>query len=186
MDPDCVFLEPLTGSVARGYPPAQPYSYMDPMTEAHMELVGKHCRNQELVDSAGISILIHRDDLAAVAPLWLKKTVEIRRDRRSREIAGWVAEMWAYAFAAADLGLKHMVREMTRVDTEDLADLPIVHYCYGSSHPEDKWWWDKWSYKPWERVSEPPAEVPSACRAVINLLDEWIAMPEHQICLYED
>lgn len=104
-----------------------------------MELVEKHCRNQELVDSVGIPVLIHRDDLAAVAPLSLKKTVEIRRDWRSREIAGWVAEMWAYAFAAADLGLKHMVREMTRVDIEDLADLPIVHHCYGLSDSEDKW-----------------------------------------------
>ena len=69
LDPDCVFLEPITDSVARGHPLAEPYSYMDPTTEAHMELVEKHCRNQELVDSVGISILIHRDDPAAVAPL---------------------------------------------------------------------------------------------------------------------
>jgi hypothetical protein len=184
LDPDCVFLEPLVGSVSRGHPVAQPYSYLDPRAEDKAELVEKHCQSPEVVDGVGIPILIHRDDLAAVTPLWLKKTLEIRRDLRSREAAGWVAEMWAYAFAAAELGLKHTTRELTRVTTEDAADLPIIHYCYGTSDTVGNWRWDKWNYRPWERISDPPDEVPLASKVLIGILNEWVAKPENQVCLY--
>jgi hypothetical protein len=184
LDPDCVFLEPLTGSVSRGHPVAQLYSYLDPKGEDQVELAEKHCQNPELVDGVGIPILIHRDDLVALAPLWLKKTEEIRRDRRSRELAGWIAEMWAYVFAAAELGLNHTARELTRVTTEDAADLPIIHYCYGASDAEGNWRWDKWNYRPWERTSDPPHEVPLASKVLIGVLNEWVARPEHQVCLH--
>lgn len=185
LDPDCIFVESLTGSVSRGHPVAQPYSYLDPNAEDKAELVAKHCKNPDLVQGVGIPILMHRDDLAAVAPLWLKKTEEIRDDPKSCELAGWVAEMWAYAFAAAELGLKHTARKLTRVTTEDAADLPIIHYCYGSSDTEDKWRWDKRTYRPWERVPDPPNDVPLASKVLIGLLNEWVAMSEHQFCLYE-
>jgi hypothetical protein len=184
LDPDCVFLEPLTGPVSRGHPVAQPYSYLDPKAEDKSELVEKHCQRPELVDGVGIPLLIHRDDLAAVTSSWLRKTVEIRRDRRSQELVGWVAEMWAYAFAAAELGLKHTARELTRVTTEDAADLPIIHYCYGASDAEGNWRWDKWNYSPWERVPDPPDNVPLASKVLIGLLNEWVAKPGHQVCLY--
>ena len=93
-----VTLELLTGSVVRGHPLAQPYRYMNRTTEAHVEPVEKHCRIQELVDSVGIPILIHRDDLAVVAPLWpacMKasawRKIEPRRmvaEHRSQEARG--------------------------------------------------------------------------------------------------
>jgi hypothetical protein len=185
LDPDCIFLKPFTGSVSRGRPVAQPISYLDPAHEHNQELVRKHCRNPESVQGVGIPILIHRDDLTALAPLWLKKTEEIRGDPKSRETAGWVAEMWAYAFAAAELGLRYTTRELARVSTEDRADLPIVHYCYSSSDAEGHWTWDKRAYRPWEKVPDPPDEVPLASKALIGLLNEWVAMPEHQICLFE-
>jgi hydroxyproline O-arabinosyltransferase len=185
LDPDCIFSKPLVGSVSRGHPIAQPMSYLDPKHDHNLELVEKHCANPELVDGVGIPILIHRDDLAAVVPLWLKKTEEIRDNPKSRELAGWVAEMWAYAFATADLGLRHTTRELARVSTEDRADLPIVHYCYSLSDAEGHWAWDKRGYRPWERVSDPPDNIPLASKALISLLNEWIAMPEHQICLFE-
>jgi hypothetical protein len=159
--------------------------YLDPTHERHLELVRKHCRSPGSVQGVGIPILIHRDDLAAVAPLWLKKTEEIRGDPQSRETAGWVAEMWAYAFAATELGLWHTTRELARVSTEDRADLPLVHYCYSLSDAEGHWRWDKRTYRPWERVPDPPEEVPLASKALIGLLNEWVAMPAHQICLFE-
>ncbi len=41
--------------------------------------------------------------------------------------------MWAYAFAAAELGLRHTTRELARLQTGDRADLSTVHYCDSSS-----------------------------------------------------
>jgi hypothetical protein len=183
LDPDCVFLEPLADSVVRGNPLAQPMSYLEPAHERNRAFVKKHCANPELVDGVGIPILIHRDDLREVALLWLKKTEEIRDDPESRMWAGWIAEMWAYAFAAAEVGIEHTVRELARVPTEDRADLPIIHYCYSSSDAEGRWRWDKQTYRPWERVPDPPSEVPLASKALIGLLNEWVEIPENRLCL---
>jgi hypothetical protein len=187
VEPDCVFLGSLTGKlVSRGYPMSHPIGYMDPLTQA--ELVQKHCSRPELVDAAGIpTLLIHRDDLMDVVPLWIEKTEHIRNDPKSLELieGGWIADMWGYTCAAAELGLRHKMRELARVQGEDQADLPIVHYCYASSCAQYGWHWDKRNYRPWERVPDPPSEVPSVDNALISLLNEWVAMPEHQICLYD-
>jgi hypothetical protein len=191
LDPDCVFLAPLrlTEPVSRGHPVSQPVFYMDPVPQA--ELLKKHGLRPELVDAVGIPTLIHRDDLMVLAPLWVQKTEMIRQDPRSRELAsaevdragGWLAETWCYTLAAAALGLRHTTRELARVNTEDLADLPIVHYYCPASDTRGNWEWNKWSYRPWERVPDPPDDVPLACKALIGLLNEWVAMPEHQVCL---
>jgi peptidyl serine alpha-galactosyltransferase len=182
LDPDCIFLEPLTGSVRRGRPLAHPIDFLNPAQ--HAQLVERHCSTPELVDGVGVPILIHRDDLAALAPLWLKKTEEIRDDPVGRNLVGWVAEMWGYTTAAAELGLRHTKRELQRVQTEDRADLPIVHYAYSSSDAEKRWTWDKRTYKPWERVPDPPDEIPQASRVLVELLNEWVAKQGHQICLH--
>jgi len=187
LDPDCVFLAPLVPAepVSRGHPVSHPVFYMDPEPKA--ELLQKHCSRPELVDAVGIPTLIHRDDLMELAPLWVEKTEKIRNDPKSRELigGGWLAETWGYTLAAAEMGLQHKLRELARSQGEDQADLPIVHYCYDSSDAANRWAWDKRTYRPWERVLDPPDDVPLADKALIGLLNEWVAMPEHQLCLYE-
>jgi peptidyl serine alpha-galactosyltransferase len=184
LDPDCLFLQPLTGSVSRGNPIAHPIEFMNPAR--HAELLEKHCLNPELVDNVGVPILIHKDDLAAVAPLWLEKTEEIRNDPRSLYLTdgGWIAEMCGYTLAAAEIGLRHTVRELSRFQMDYRADLPTIHYSYTSSDPAKRWVWDKRAYEPWERVPDPPDEVPLATKVLIGLLNEWVARQEHQLCLY--
>jgi len=181
LDPDCIFLEPMAGLVSRGHPVVQPWDLLHPTQ--HRWFVEKHCSNPELVGDVGVPILIHKDDLAALAPLWLEKTEQIRSDSESRQYVGWIAEMWAYTTAAAELGLRHTKREMQRVQTENRADLPIVHYCYSSSDAQKRWTWDKRTYRPWEQVPDPPEEVPRASKILIRLLNEWVAGQEHQVCL---
>jgi peptidyl serine alpha-galactosyltransferase len=188
LEPDCVFLAPLLPAepVSRGHPVSHPIGYMDPVPKA--ELLQKHCSRPELVDAAGIpTVLIHRDDLMELVPLWIEKTENIRNDPKSLELidGGWIADMWGYTCAAAEIGLRHKLRPLARSQGEDQADLPIIHYCYDSSYAEHDWHWDKRTYRPWERVPDPPDEVPSVDKALIGLLNEWVAMPEHQICLYQ-
>ena len=107
-------------------------------------------------------------------PLWIEKTEDVRNGPTSRELlgGGWIADMWGYTIAAAEMGLRHKLRELARVQGEDQADLPIVHYCYASSCGEYGWQWDKRNYRPWERVPDPPSEVPSVDKALIGLLNE--------------
>jgi peptidyl serine alpha-galactosyltransferase len=187
VEPDCVFLGSLTGEpVSRGHPVSHPIGYMDPSPQA--ELLQRNCSRPELVEPAGIpTVLIHRDDLTELIPLWIEKTEDIRNDPTSRELldGGWISDMWGYTTAAAEMGLRHDLRELARMQGEDQADLPIIHYCYASSYAEHGWHWDKRTYRPWERVPDPPGEVPLADKALVGLLNEWVAMPEHQICLYD-
>lgn len=169
VDPDFVFVAPIEVEVSRGEPIGQPLSYLRP--NALAPLVARHCRRRAALQGVGVPILIHRDDLRELAAPWLKKTEAIRDDRRSRELAGWVAEMWGYAFAAAELGLHHEARELARFSTEDRADLPLVHYCYAVTDAAGEWRWDKRTYHPWKRQGEAPCSAPRAAAAMIALLD---------------
>jgi hypothetical protein len=181
VDPDCIFLAPVAAQVERGRPVSQPMDYMNPDTDSSRELVARHCRRPALVQGVGIPTLIHQDDLRVLAPLWLAKTEAIRSDQHSRELAGWTAEMWAYMFAAAELGLTHELSELSVWPSDHRVDRPIVHYCYETRDQAGAWRWDKRDYQPWETVPPPPPGTPQAGVALISLLNEWATI--RSICL---
>jgi hypothetical protein len=197
VDPDCVFLAATVGEAERGRPVAQPVFYMNargrpnpvtPPAGQHPVLhidwtpveaaVAKYCRRPGRVQGVGIPTLIHRDDLAALAPLWLAKTEMIRGDPELRDGVGWVAEMWGYCLAAAERGLAHEERDLACFATEDRDDLPLVHYCYDVRDRAGRWTWGKRSYRPWTRVPEPSADVPRAGRALLRILNEFVESQE--------
>jgi hypothetical protein len=178
LDPDCAFVAPLAIDASRDEPLAQPLSYMQ--ADALAAVAARHCRRRALVRGVGIPIVIHRDDLSALAAPWLEKTEAIRDDRRSRRLVGWVAEMWGYAFAAAELGLRHRLRALARFPTEDCADLPLIHYCYASATPDGRWSWDKRSYRPWQRVDDAPPSTPRAAAALVAIVNECAAERGHR------
>jgi len=175
LDPDCVFLAPVLAEAPLGRPISQPIGYMDPGAGPAAELAVRHCRRPSAVQPLGIPTLVHRDDLRALAPLWLAKTEAIRSDRRGRQLAGWPAEMWGYAFAAAELGLDHDLRQLAAFPGDDRIDLPIVHYCYHSQDPDARWRWDKRDYRPWEPVPDPPLGTAMAATALIRVLNACAA-----------
>lgn len=173
IDPDFVFLAPVVSlSATRGMPETQPIGYMNPSSSP--DLVKRHCRAPDSVQAVGCPILIHWDDLRLLAGAWLQKTEEIRNDQRSREKAGWVAEMWGYTFAAAEMGICHATRELALSQFDDRDDLPLIHYCYSSADSSGRWTWDKRSYRPWDSVADPTRRrTPKASIALIRLLNEW-------------
>ena len=181
IDPDCIFVEPVTTRVERGRPAAQPYSYLDPNAHPGKELVSRHCRRPSLVQGVGVPYVIHRDDLGVLAPLWLAKTEAIRGDRKSRELAGWTAEMWGYALAAAELCLVHELRELQVVPKDQRSDEPIIHYCEESVDASGGWRWGKWTYRAWEPVPPPPRETATAVHSLVELLNECAGT--RQYCL---
>lgn len=181
LDPDCIFLTAYDESVERGQPVTQPISYMNPAITDNAELLKRHGFKPEAVQAIGIPTLIHRDDLAVLVPLWVEKTHEIRSDPISRELVNWISEMWGYVFAAAQLGLRHELRDLAHWQMDDRTDLSFIHYCYSSTNAQKQWEWTKRTYKPWEPVPQPPHDTPQATITLISLLSELAEIHENKI-----
>ncbi|GBG25071.1 Peptidyl serine alpha-galactosyltransferase [Hondaea fermentalgiana] len=86
------------------------------------------------VDLVGVPYIVHRDDLAAIAPLWRSYTIMLKdrvaKDSDFKQKYGhldlaWASEMFGYNFAAAHVGVRHeVVRriQVRDVDSEHRAD----------------------------------------------------------------
>lgn len=173
IDPDCVFLSKYVGEVLPGKPKAAYYCYMEPGGELGKLLISRHCRrNRELVQSVGIPVVIHRQDLEIVAPRWLEVTREIRDDKECHNAVGWIAEMFGYAIAAAEAGLKGDVKRLCVFPPEDSVDAPFMHYCAASENEAEGFMWHKGIYKPWEQPPMPPPGSPKATLVLAQLLKE--------------
>ena len=90
----------------------------------------RYCKGCKFLDPIAVPIIIHRRDIAKIAPRWLEKTLEIHKDRdnwlpawsnTSASPVGlaWTAEMFGYVFAASELGIRHEIW--------DLQNVPPVH-----------------------------------------------------------
>eukprot|EP00803_Ostreobium_quekettii_P007841 evm.model.scf_634.5 EVM.evm.TU.scf_634.5 scf_634:44918-46053(-) len=93
-------------------------------------------------DQVGGFFLIHREDLKAIAPMWLNFTQEVREDTEAWELSGdkystspgskpWISEMYGYVFAAAKAGVWHKVDRTAMLYPGMLnpADIPrLLHY----------------------------------------------------------
>jgi hypothetical protein len=172
VDPDFVFVQPVTSVVEPGYPIAQQILYLD--VHKYATIVQRHCRVPDEVQSIGLPILINRIDLEVLTPLWVAKTEAIRNDAVVREDAGWLAEMWGYVFAAAEFGIRHEIEDMAAFQIDARVDLPFIHYCYTSESRNRDWRWDKRGFKPGTPVTEPPDDVPPSSQLLISLLNEWL------------
>ena len=84
--------------------------------------VKERVKNVEKAQQVGGFSVMHIEDLRQVAPLWLKWTEEVRADPESWGNTGdifnangkagppWIAEMYGYVFACAEVGLDFKAR----------------------------------------------------------------------------
>ncbi|KAI5056486.1 hypothetical protein GOP47_0028304 [Adiantum capillus-veneris] len=118
LDADMVLRRPITPweyGAERGHPVSAPYDYL---IGCDNELAKLHTRYPEACDKVGGVIIMHIDDLRKFAPLWLHKTEEVRADKAhwatnlTGDIYGhgWISEMYGYSFGAAELKLRHRIR----------------------------------------------------------------------------
>ena len=77
-------------------------------------LDGRNCNVAP--DHVAVPYFVHRDDLARIAPLWrliIIKLIAVKDQLGQRHFQalqlGWCAEMYAYIFAAAALGVRHKI-----------------------------------------------------------------------------
>ncbi len=77
----------------------------------------------------GAPIIICKQDLQKIAPLWLYYTHLIRTDPECKHIAGWIAEMHGYALASAHLGIYHtLMNDLADRTPYNVKDPYILHY----------------------------------------------------------
>lgn len=118
LDADMIMRGPITPwefGAERGHPVSTPYGYL---IGCDNELAQIHTRHPEACDKVGGVIIMHIDDLRTLAPFWLHKTEEVRADRAhwATEITGdiygqgWISEMYGYSFGAAEINLRHRIR----------------------------------------------------------------------------
>lgn len=108
-------ITPWEFGAERGHPVSTPYGYL---IGCDNELAQIHTRHPEACDKVGGVIIMHIDDLRTLAPFWLHKTEEVRADRAhwATEITGdiygqgWISEMYGYSFGAAEINLRHRIR----------------------------------------------------------------------------
>jgi hypothetical protein len=165
IDPDSAFtgIVPDPGHLPKGQAFADSHTYMDVRLPANQTVLSRHCRREALarVQPVGIYIIINKSDLAAVAPRWFQKTIEIRNDeicRRALPDDGWISDMWGYAIAAAELGIEHQIANYSQMTGSNCLRYPIIHYCLPVIE-ELEWWdrnraqtvlWSKLDYRPWD------------------------------------
>lgn len=165
VDPDSVFVRPVPdpGPLRRGEACADAHEYMRPELPYNRLVIERHCRQEfrALVQPVGIYILIRRDDLAAIAPRWLQKAIDIRSDKACRAMlphGGWISEMLGYAIAAAECGVRHRISRLAQTTGTGSLHSPIIHYCFPINESGQHWQqeqrepvlWSKWEYQPWE------------------------------------
>ena len=148
VDPDFVFAWPIELIATSNHAFGFPLSYME--IKGKESLLRKYCKRPELFAPVGVPLFISRCDLARIGECWWDKTQEIMADEYWNKELGWVVDMFAYCFVAAELGISHKTPK-TCTFPGDALDAPMIHYCYDT--PEvDGYQWSKSTYRPWDSV----------------------------------
>ncbi|GAV88265.1 hypothetical protein CFOL_v3_31688 [Cephalotus follicularis] len=119
LDADMIIRGPIIPwelGAEKGRPVAAYYGYLRGCDNILAKL---HTKHPELCDKVGGLLAMHKDDLQALAPVWLSKTEEVREDRAhwatnlTGDIygKGWISEMYGYSFGAAEVGLRHKIND---------------------------------------------------------------------------
>jgi len=143
LETDHVLMQPIPNLATRTTPAAFTFGYMH--AHASQDWVIQRYwpeGSSASLDPVGPSpLLIHLDQLRAIAPRWLNFSLGLRSNADAeRVMQGWVQEMWGYSIAAASLGVKHrLVRNFQveygasagRIPPEFPTLSYIFHYTYG-------------------------------------------------------
>eukprot|EP01065_Artemidia_motanka_P046973 TRINITY_DN7239_c3_g1_i1.p1 TRINITY_DN7239_c3_g1~~TRINITY_DN7239_c3_g1_i1.p1 ORF type:complete len:651 (+),score=197.98 TRINITY_DN7239_c3_g1_i1:102-2054(+) len=163
IEPDHIFLK-APPNVA---PAAFQFSYMraaegSPQWDAAKPHIPKGKSPADLPQSGPSPTLLHLDDWRRITPDWLRRSVNMQRDRRSQRAYTWVLEMWSFCAAALDVGLKINVLEHFQVEpctvlwcaskvhknetvwAQRRGQGPfILHLTFGQNFALDGSWWDE-------------------------------------------
>ena len=158
-DPDCALISKVDIAVEEGSPVAtQGYYTFQSTKSIEYQIAAHYCKGIcQHFDPIAVPVIIHRNDLARLAPLWLKYTEDIRRDRQGPNKwpiewndnrftvnrIEWVAEMFGYVIAAAHLDLRHEIADLQLVPSVHKTltpSVPFLHYHVRVETADHKFW----------------------------------------------
>ena len=195
LDPDCVFLRPVTRHVAPGFPAAQKWvnlTLQKPGARHPFGLPPKfsflkdHCARVNLATTpVMIPTLIHTSDLRRVCARWLELCGIIRQHYRNAQgLPIWEADMYAYLAACAEYRLDHEPISLgicTNWRPADAPEAPIIHYCQAILDRDGNEIFFKYRYRPWSRIDttrKPSQPYGNDLIAIINdYVDSAAALP---------
>ncbi|XP_051117917.1 peptidyl serine alpha-galactosyltransferase-like isoform X2 [Andrographis paniculata] len=173
LEPDMIMKGPITPwefNADKGRPVSAPNEYL---IGCDNELARAHTHNPGACDKVGGVIIMHIRDLRRFSSLWLHKTKQLRADvghwskYYTGDIynAGWLSEMYGYAFAAAELNMRHKISSNILIYPGHMPAPGVSYrvYHYGLEFRVGNWSFDKAKYrhldvvnKCWVRFPDPP------------------------------
>jgi len=146
---DHVLMKPVPNLASETEAAAHSFGYMH--ASSHHDKVVKMCWKEgdsSYLQPIGPSpLIIKKSELQRVAQKWLDCSYTLRGSPEpARIIQDWVLEMWAYAIAAASIGIRHKVAVLqiepnayarTREGFDSQGREYIFHYTYGIEYRLD-------------------------------------------------
>ena len=164
LDADMIIRHPMTAELVEvevGRPVSAYYGYLIGVFKENYMKVKERVKNVEKAQQVGGFSVMALEDLKKVAPLWLKWTEEVRQDPESWGNTGdiynsngkagppWIAEMYGYVFACAEVGLNFKVSDKFMLYPGYAPPAPepwpvVMHYgltFYVGEYAFDKHWY---------------------------------------------
>ncbi|XP_078433446.1 hydroxyproline O-arabinosyltransferase NOD3-like [Wolffia australiana] len=192
-EPDHIFVNPLPNLARADNPAAFPFFYITP--NQHEKIIRKYYPEKKGpvsdIDPIGNSpVIIHKNQLAKIAPTWMNVSLRMKDDPETDEAFGWVLEMYGYAVASALHGVHHILRKDFMIQPPwdlTLGTAFIIHYTYGCDYNMKgeltygkigEWRFDKRSHLsgPIPRnIPLPPPGVPESVVTLVKKVNEATA-----------
>jgi hydroxyproline O-arabinosyltransferase len=162
LDPDMILVRPWFPDLGSGLPVGEYTSYMNPATPAARLIIQRHCRrNQHKIQPIGYPVVIQDHALREISDRWYILTEEMRADSRTRAMAGWVCEMWAFAVASAEVGIGYSMEHNSSFLHDPDLNRPVIHYTYDLTSSSG-FYWGKRHYQPWDVLPPLREDLPGS------------------------
>lgn len=148
LDPDMVFVRPLTVDVPAGTLFAHDGRY--PMSAEQVAALRPYAAEPAGIPIPIVPMVLSAGDLARLAAPWFDYTVRLRADNDARRALGWLCEMWACALAVRAVGLHCELRSLATIPPLSDRRAPLVHYAWTTAC------FDKRTYRPWAELPRCP------------------------------
>ena len=138
---DHVLMRPMPNLATEDKAAAFGFGYMH-ASYGHQSLLDQFApglKYSELQPVGPSPLVIRKDDLRKIAEPWLNMSLRLKLDPVADQRFGWVLEMWGYAIAAAQHGVRHEVVSTFQVEGgagisakhAQARGTYIFHYTYG-------------------------------------------------------